>query len=40
MSTMFERVGGGIGVMPDPDDNSYNHVVTHYEVNLNAATCL
>jgi hypothetical protein len=31
MSTMFELVGGGIGVMPDPEDNPDNHVITHHE---------
>ncbi len=29
MSTMFELVGGGIGVLLDPEDN--NHVVTNLE---------
>jgi hypothetical protein len=31
MSTMFEPVGGGIGVLPDPEYN--NHVVTHHEAD-------
>ena len=31
MSAMFELVGGGIGVMPDPEDNPDNHAVTHHE---------
>jgi hypothetical protein len=28
---MFELVGGGLGVMPDPADNPDNHVVPHHE---------
>jgi hypothetical protein len=28
---MFDFIGGGIGVMPDPDDNPNNHVVPHHE---------
>jgi hypothetical protein len=28
---MFELVGGGIGVMPDPADNPNNHVIPHHE---------
>lgn len=31
MSAMFELVDGGLGVMPDPDDNPDNHVVPHHE---------
>ena len=31
MSSMFELVGGGLGVMPDPDDNPDNHVVPHHD---------
>ena len=31
MSSMFELVGGGIGVMPDPADNPDNHMVPHHE---------
>jgi hypothetical protein len=27
MAAMFEFNGGGIGVMPDPDDNPEMHVV-------------
>lgn len=31
MSSIFELVGGGLGVMPDPADNPGNHVVPHHE---------
>jgi len=31
MSLMFNLVGGGIGVMPDPEDNPDNHLVPHHE---------
>ena len=31
MPAMFELVGGGIGVLPDPEENPDNHVVPHYE---------
>jgi hypothetical protein len=31
MSAMFELTGGGIGVMPDPEDNPAGHVVPHHE---------
>src|SRR4051812_47009478 len=31
MPAMFELVGGGLGVMPDPEDNPDNHVVPHHE---------
>ena len=31
MSSMFQLVGGGLGVMPDPDDNPDNHVVPHHD---------
>ncbi|MGL3104652.1 hypothetical protein [Bradyrhizobium sp. BR 1432] len=31
MSAMFELIGGGIGVMPDPEDNEAGHVVPHHE---------
>jgi hypothetical protein len=31
MSAMFELAGGGIGVMPDPDDNEAMHVVPNHE---------
>jgi hypothetical protein len=31
MSAMFQFVGGGIGVMPDPDDNAAGHVVPNHE---------
>lgn len=34
MSAMFEFGGGGIGVMPDPDDNPGRHVVPHSEAGL------
>jgi hypothetical protein len=30
MTAMFEFVGGGIGVMPDPGDNPDTHVVPHH----------
>jgi hypothetical protein len=31
MSSTFELVCGGLGVMPDPDDNPDNHVVPHHD---------
>jgi hypothetical protein len=31
MAAMFEFNGGGIGVMPDPDDNPEMHVVPSHE---------
>jgi hypothetical protein len=31
MSARFEFTGGGIGVMPDPDDNPDGHVVPHHD---------
>lgn len=31
MPALFQRTGGGLGVMPDPDDNPDNHVVPHHE---------
>ena len=31
MSLIFELVGGGLGVMPDPADNPDNHVNPHHE---------
>ncbi|WP_326533851.1 hypothetical protein [Pseudorhodoferax sp.] len=31
MSALFQLVGGGLGVMPDPADNPDNHVVPHHE---------
>lgn len=31
MPAMFQLTGGGIGVMPDPDDNPDQHVVPHHE---------
>lgn len=31
MSAMFELVEGGLGVMPDPDDNPDSHVVPHHD---------
>ena len=31
MSLMFELVEGGIGVMPDPEDNPNNHVVPRHD---------
>ena len=31
MSSMFELTGGGLGVMPDPEDNEAMHVVPHHE---------
>ncbi|BCH31103.1 hypothetical protein MesoLjLc_30330 [Mesorhizobium sp. L-8-10] len=34
MSAMFEFTGGGIGVMPDPDDNPNGHVVPHHESGI------
>jgi hypothetical protein len=34
MSAMFEFGGGGIGTMPDPDDNPDGHVVPHSDAGL------
>ena len=34
MGAMFELGGGGIGVMPDPDDNPDGHVVPHSEAGV------
>ena len=34
MAAMFQLVGGGIGVMPDPDDNPENHNVPHREAGI------
>lgn len=31
MAGLFELVGGGLGVMPDPDDNPAQHDVPHHE---------
>lgn len=31
MTDMFQLTGGGIGVMPDPADNTGTHVVPHHE---------
>lgn len=31
MSSMFNLVGGGLGVMPDPDDNPDNYVGPHHD---------
>lgn len=31
LSEMFELAPGGIGVMPDPQDNPDNHVVPHHD---------
>jgi hypothetical protein len=31
MAAMFELVGGGIGIMPDPEDNPDGHTVPHHE---------
>jgi hypothetical protein len=31
VAAMFQLTGGGIGVMPDPADNSGAHVVPHHE---------
>ena len=31
MSSMFNLVGGGIGVMPEPADNPNNHVNSNHE---------
>jgi hypothetical protein len=28
---MFELIGGGTCVLPDPEDNPDNHMVTHHE---------
>lgn len=34
MSEMFEFLAGGIGLMPDPDDNPDGHVVPHHDAGL------
>jgi hypothetical protein len=34
MSAMFDLVGGGLGVMPDPDDNPDGHVVPHHDAGI------
>jgi hypothetical protein len=34
MSAMFEFLSGGIGVMPDPDDNPDGHIVPHHDAGL------
>lgn len=31
MSAMFELAGGGIGVMPDPQDNPDSHNIPHHD---------
>jgi hypothetical protein len=31
MPALFQLVGGGIGVMPDPADNPSGHVVPHHD---------
>lgn len=31
MSAMFQFISGGIGVMPDPEDNPAGHVVPNHE---------
>ena len=31
MVAMFQFVGGGLGVMPDPDDNDANHNIPNHE---------
>jgi hypothetical protein len=31
MGAMFQLTGGGVGVMPDPDDNPDQHVVPHHD---------
>lgn len=31
MGAMFQLVGGGVGVMPDPSDNADNHMVPHHD---------
>ena len=31
MPAMFQLIGGGVGVMPDPMDNPNGHVVPHHE---------
>jgi hypothetical protein len=31
MAAMFELTGGGLGVMPDPEDNDAGHVAPHHE---------
>jgi hypothetical protein len=34
MPAMFELVGGGIGVMPDPADNPSGHTVVHQDAGV------
>jgi hypothetical protein len=34
MAAMFQLVGGGVGVMPDPSDNPDNHQVPHHDAGL------
>jgi len=34
MSAIFELAEGGIGVMPDPDDNPDGHVVPHHDAGV------
>jgi hypothetical protein len=34
MAAMFEFSAGGIGIMPDPDDNPDGHVVPHHDAGL------
>ena len=34
MSAMFELAEGGVGVMPDPDDNPDGHVVPHHDAGV------
>jgi hypothetical protein len=34
MSAMFELGGGGVAVMPDPDDNPDGHVVPHSDAGV------
>jgi hypothetical protein len=31
MTALFELAAGGIGVMPDSDDNPDNHVLPHHD---------
>ena len=34
MAEMFQLTGGGIGVMPDPEDNKAMHQVPHHELGV------
>jgi hypothetical protein len=34
MSAMFELAEGGVGVMPDPDDNPDGHVIPHHDAGV------